>query len=342
MLSDEVRAQDLPRIAKANLYDQLFRDLESAGAVVLNLSKSSSSPQTLRVEYNGERRFVRIYLWQLTPDKTRDDYKFQLTGVRGRRFLFDPVAKTVILGLYPSLDLYLAADAGRRRGVFGKSPAVQVRQKQLDEANDDGLASFEKERTRETALVIRGDLLPFYLTHSEEMHRVAVGSSWKSIRRDIVSAIDETEPTPVELTPRRRESRALVAVARDAGFARRVLRAYGNCCAVCGTQLRLIDAAHIVPAGHLLSSDDTRNGLALCVVHHRAYDSALVVVDPEYAVTVNEERIRHLEASRLAAGASEFRRGIRPRLLLPRAQALHPDPRCLQIGMELRKVPRVK
>ena len=64
---------------------------------------------------------------------------------------------------------------------------------------------------------------------------------------------------------------------RRADFSANVLKAYGNCCAVCGYDVRVgqgtlgIEAAHIKwhQAG---GPDEIHNGLALCTIHHKALD----------------------------------------------------------------------
>src|ERR1700674_5816266 len=55
---------------------------------------------------------------------------------------------------------------------------------------------------------------------------------------------------------------------REAGFRQRVLFAYGNRCAVTRVQLRLVDAAHILPVGVRGSIDQVRNGIALSPTYH--------------------------------------------------------------------------
>jgi hypothetical protein len=52
-----------------------------------------------------------------------------------------------------------------------------------------------------------------------------------------------------------------------------VLRAYRDCCAVCRLRHEeLLDAAHILPDGHPRGEPVVRNGLALCKLHHAAFD----------------------------------------------------------------------
>jgi len=63
-------------------------------------------------------------------------------------------------------------------------------------------------------------------------------------------------------------------------FRFRVLRRYSAQCAVCGISLlEVLDAAHIRPK-ESNGSDDPRNGLVLCAVHHRALHAKLFVIEP--------------------------------------------------------------
>jgi putative restriction endonuclease len=96
-------------------------------------------------------------------------------------------------------------------------------------------------------------------------------------------------PLP-RLTQKLLRHRALRAL----DFRERVLDAYRNRCAMCGIQLRLLEGAHILPVAEPASTDETANGVALCALHHRAYDRSLVTFDPEYHVHVNEERVEEL------------------------------------------------
>ena len=64
-------------------------------------------------------------------------------------------------------------------------------------------------------------------------------------------------------------------------FKFRVFKRYGPACAVCGLDVpEVLDAAHLCPKEHK-GSDDPRNGLVLCAVHHRALDAGLFAIDPE-------------------------------------------------------------
>lgn len=82
------------------------------------------------------------------------------------------------------------------------------------------------------------------------------------------------------------QQRQRLAAARDAAavrFRRKVQRAYGYACIVCGLKLPPVgsggspgvDAAHILPYSEY-DLDDVRNGLCLCKQHHWAFDEGLI------------------------------------------------------------------
>lgn len=80
---------------------------------------------------------------------------------------------------------------------------------------------------------------------------------------------------------------------RDPGFRMRVLTAYEHRCAVCGFDVRMggaqlgLDAAHI--KWHQAGGPDVeRNGLALCVLHHKLFDRGALTVSHEHRVLLSE------------------------------------------------------
>lgn len=79
----------------------------------------------------------------------------------------------------------------------------------------------------------------------------------------------------IELPVRVQESAA--AKKRKRNFRKNVLNAYERCCAVCGFDIRLEDSLLELEAAHIRwhaydGPDEVRNGLALCIFHHRSLD----------------------------------------------------------------------
>jgi len=80
---------------------------------------------------------------------------------------------------------------------------------------------------------------------------------------------------------------------RDPRFKSTVLRAYEDRCSFCGYDLRLggspvgIDAAHVQMRSKG-GPDRIENGLALCVQHHRLFDSGALGLDQDHRILVSE------------------------------------------------------
>jgi putative restriction endonuclease len=90
----------------------------------------------------------------------------------------------------------------------------------------------------------------------------------------------------------RRREYALSVVRRrihQPHFRRRVLAAYGRQCALCRLRhSELLDAAHIRE-----DSDGGEpvvpNGIAMCAIHHRAFDALVVGITPKYVIEVRRD-----------------------------------------------------
>ncbi|MBN8882950.1 MAG: HNH endonuclease [Salana multivorans] len=111
-------------------------------------------------------------------------------------------------------------------------------------------------------------------------------------------------------------------------FRAMVLRAYRNACAVCSFRHSdLLDAAHIQEdrgGGRPVVT----NGLALCKMHHAAYDRQILGITPGYEVRINAEVLREVDGPMLRHGIQEFH-GQRL-MVLPEARTQRPDRSLLE------------
>ena len=116
-------------------------------------------------------------------------------------------------------------------------------------------------------------------------------------------------------------------------FRVRVLDAYRTSCAMCRLRYRpLLDAAHILPDGHPRGSPVLPNGLALCKIHHAAYDANYLGVRPDYLVEVRRDVSEAADGPMLLHGLQEM---AGTRLTLPRSVAARPDPDRLEERYEV-------
>lgn len=73
-------------------------------------------------------------------------------------------------------------------------------------------------------------------------------------------------------------------------FRSRILHAYESKCAVCRLEKSaLLDAAHITPDGDADSSTSVTNGIALCKIHHAAYDRRILAIDGDYRIHLRRD-----------------------------------------------------
>ena len=121
------------------------------------------------------------------------------------------------------------------------------------------------------------------------------------------------------------------------GFRHRVPFAYGHRCAVTRVQLRLVDAAHILPVGAPGSSDHVRNGLALAPTYHRAFDAGLIYLDEEFRMRLSEGKIQVLQQSQFGSGLEAFKAPL-GQIFLPPDSAQRPSAEFIRRANRFRQI----
>jgi putative restriction endonuclease len=131
---------------------------------------------------------------------------------------------------------------------------------------------------------------------------------------------------------RRYITRELKVRLHQRSFRERVLRAYREQCALCRLRHQeLLDAAHIVPDAETGGEPRVQNGLALCKLHHAAFDRQFIGIRPDYIVEVRPEILDEEDGPMLLHGL----KGLHGQaILLPRARELRPDPELLATRYE--------
>ena len=86
-------------------------------------------------------------------------------------------------------------------------------------------------------------------------------------------------------------------------FRQRILSAYHASCAVCRLRHEeLLDAAHILPDGHPRGLPVIPNGLALCKLHHAAFDANIIGIRPDLAIEVRRDVLAEIDGPMLQHG----------------------------------------
>lgn len=111
-------------------------------------------------------------------------------------------------------------------------------------------------------------------------------------------------------------------------FRARVLFAYEDRCCICRLGRRgLLDAAHIVDDADPRGLAIVPNGLAMCRIHHAAYDQYLFGVRPDLTIEVDQDVLRDSDGPMLRHGLQEI---AGHRIQVPTSRRAQPDPDRLE------------
>lgn len=106
-------------------------------------------------------------------------------------------------------------------------------------------------------------------------------------------------------------------------FRARVLAAYESQCALCRLRhTELLDAAHIIPDGQPHGDPVVPNGLAMCKIHHAAYDRNILGVRPDLMIEIRQDVLDEIDGPMLRHGLQEMN-GLR--VTVPASPRSRPD-----------------
>ena len=142
----------------------------------------------------------------------------------------------------------------------------------------------------------------------------------------------DLSPMVVDEARRSYTSRLARIRLHQAVFRQRVITAYATTCAVC--RLRhgeLLDAAHILPDTHPLGSPVVPNGMALCKIHHAAFDANILGIRPDHVVEIRADILDEVDGPMLRYGLQALHRSP---LILPRRVIDRPRTEFLELRYE--------
>lgn len=324
----------------AEIGHRIVEAIAESGAVGLSVPNGAGNPRKFLISSGSGTLSLWAYAWTLTHGgrpSLPDEYRIQMTTVASP-LPANPDGYTVLLGYEPNLQLFAGFDL-RRHALFTEgSPSVQVDIRQMRQALQDGL-SFDRKANDEIAVGVRPDLFLFYCLHAGELHEAGENDGTLGV----LSKASQMKPVAdSELATLSRERRRLVRevsqVARSASFRMRVLQAYGFRCAVTRGQMRLVEAAHILPVSFGQGSvDDVRNGIALSPTYHRAFDVGLIYLDHALNMRLNEARTTELRRMNLDAGIPALAESL-GRIHVPADPRQYPAAQFVRLANQYREI----
>ncbi len=318
----------MPALNPTILFSKFQDSLAAAGWQWLRTS-AALRPRDYRIWRDGDRFDLKVYLWTLTPggkSRPKDEWRIQPASVAA--FERAPGVETIILGYDPGRGVFAGFDARAHADPLGSSPSIQIKERALEEAVATGLALHIKS-SAELVFAIRPDFLGLYIEHLDALHDATLAPDDLELLEAMTADPAGVSSDDIEATKgppeRRRVLRTVLRFLRDRRFRSRVLTAYSHRCSACGVQLDLLDAAHIVPVGQPGSTDEVSNGVAMCALHHRAYDRALIAFDTSFDLHISKARLDELKLAGCDGGFDPFAAALRKTLLLPAAAGDRPD-----------------
>jgi putative restriction endonuclease len=135
-------------------------------------------------------------------------------------------------------------------------------------------------------------IYPVFVEHDDPItRRVFLSPGVATVMGDSEPVVGVTREYTMQMTKRR---------LHQGRFRGLVMQAYAQKCTICQLkEPRLLEAAHIRADSHPDSASTVTNGLSLCSIHHRAYDEALVGIDPDYRVHVAKEMLEEKDGPML-------------------------------------------
>ncbi len=326
----------MARIPKKQLLRFVEQAIQDSGWSFLHLSPQDEHPARYQIYRNGEGYRAKIYIWNITHGggaaRAANEYRIQVTGVPNatgvQEFIPEIGGKTLILGWWDEVGIFAGFNFTKHNGALGASPSMQIFEEALRAAHLSGFALHNK-GNGELAIAFRPDFMGSYIENLEVLHGCGVSPEATRILDELSDDFDEVEDDEINRDVPTERQYAVVSTKkalRDISFNRRVLNAYGHQCAICGVQLKLLDAAHILPVSHPDSTDETSNGISLCTLHHRSYDHAFITFDEKYKIHLNEKMADEFKKTSLDGGLDDFRKRLRPLLILPPDKRDRPDP----------------
>jgi len=298
----------MPAVSPGFLIDAILDAIEQSGESATLTSGLRSHPRVLVVTGPEESILLWMYAWTLTPGgrpQLANEYRIQMTSVNSPLSL-NPSGPSLLLGYEPSLKMFAGFDLNRHRTFTTGSPSVQIDITSLHRALQDGLA-FHRKQNGEVAVAFRPDNFMAYARNALGLH----ASGRHTPTFDLISKVATLQPPKKDdlarlTVERSRLVQAVSRLSRSANFRLQVLQAYGSRCAMTRMQLRLVEAAHILPVAAKGSPDHVTNGIALSPTYHRAFDMGLIFLTEGYEMRLNIRKHAALTELRLDGGSEAF------------------------------------
>jgi putative restriction endonuclease len=299
---------------------------------------NNEHPFKVKIFTENESYFIKIIIYNIShgggKKRAANEYRIQ---IKEPLLEHDTAYKTLILGYYRDLGVFAGFDISKHLGKPGYSSSLQIRAENLEQSAINGFSPCDK-GNGEIAIAFRPDFFVEYVSNLETLHTFGQSEYEFSVLEGFAasSILPNDEIMKKISQPRQKTLQYISKKQRDSSFKARILRAYNYRCAFSGIQLKLVDAAHIIPVSFDTSTDETCNGIALSAIHHRAYDKGLITFNEKYQIIFKENEVKKLQDLNLHGGWEKFVTDLRPIIDLPPAISDRPNIHYITTANQLR------
>jgi putative restriction endonuclease len=172
-------------------------------------------------------------------------------------------------------------------------------------------------------------LVPVWLVDEEPVEHQFVVALDEGMRDGWARGLVDASP----FNPARRYAEVIVQRRlHQRPFRDRVLLAYGSQCALCRLRHpRLLDAAHIKEDSEG-GEPIVPNGMAMCAIHHRAFDAHVLGVRPDYVVEIRRDVLLEQDGPTLQHALQGLHGEL---IMLPKRRVERPSTQLLEERFEL-------
>jgi len=331
----------MPALSASEITQAITDALGESDASAVLISSARGHPRRFVIQFGRNMLELWVYAWTLTHGggrlRPKDEYRIQLTGVKPP-LLLNPEGPTILIGYEPNTGCFAGFDLSKHREFSVKSPSIQIPITILHEALQHGF-SFTRKGNDEIAIGIRPDQFLAYCINAEILHREGADAKMVDLLTKAAS-LEEIPREDIEQIPpdRKRIVGEVSRLSRDSSFRKKVVTAYDKRCAVTRIQLRLIEAAHILPVGSDGSTDEVSNGICLSPTYHRAFDRSLIFLDDSLKMQINPAKEKELITLGLGGGLEDFKTYLGKRIHLPPDNKQWPNLKFIRAANKFRRI----
>lgn len=330
----------MANLSKNLLFEKVLESIVSAGWKYIIIE--NTHPYLVKLIHDDYiSGLIRIYIWNCTHGggwaRASDEYRIQVTGATLNK---KEGETTLLLGWHLGYEAFVGFDIDFHYQQRSSSPSMQVKEDYLNRAHKEGMSLY-KRSNGEIVVCFDPTYLCDYIKNINSFHKFTGVRGELNAASTAISKISSEQEKEKALKIIRAKKRVefirnIRQKSREYDFRSRVLTAYGNRCCMCGVQLKLVEAAHILPVAVQGSTDETKNGVALCSIHHKAYDNNLISFDDSYRIEISQNQIKRIGSLNFLGGYKEFKTNLKAAILLPADCRDYPDKEYINNSREKR------